>query len=65
MAKRNGTNNTTQKIRDRATRSPLKTGGERRCFGKVNTSCPTSGTMLCEVLYLHLYPSCDNINNNN
>ena len=51
MAKRkkdNGTNNdlqnTTQKSKDRATRNPLKTGGELRCPEMVNSSCSTSDT---------------------
>jgi len=39
MAKRKGTNNdlqkTTQKTKDRVTRTPLKTGGEFRCSGMV------------------------------
>ena len=30
----NDLQNTTQKTKDRATRIPLKTGGEHRCFGK-------------------------------
>ena len=43
--KDNRTNNdlqsSTQKTKDWATRTPLKTGGERRCFGRVNSSCST------------------------
>ena len=35
---------TTQKTKDPATRTPLKSGGELRCFGRVNSSCSTSGT---------------------
>jgi hypothetical protein len=34
----------TKKTTDRVTRTPLKTGGELRCFGKVSSSCSTSGT---------------------
>ena len=42
MAKRKRTNNdlqnTTQKTKNRATRTPLKTEGERRCCGRVSSS---------------------------
>ena len=31
----------TYKTKDRVTRTPLKTGGERRCSGRVSSSCPT------------------------
>ena len=34
----------TYKTKDRVTRSPLKTGGELRCSGRVSSSCSTSGT---------------------
>jgi len=34
----------TYKTNDRVTRSPLKTGGELRCSGRVSSSCSTSGT---------------------
>ena len=35
----------THKTKDRVTRTPLKTGGELRCFGRVSSSCSTtSGT---------------------
>ena len=48
MTKRKRTNNelqnTTQKSKDRATQTPLKTRGELMCFGRVNSSCSTSGT---------------------
>jgi len=30
--------------KDRVTRTPLKTGGEFRCSGRVDSSCFTSGT---------------------
>jgi len=33
--------NITQKTEDRASRTPLKTGGERRCSGWVSSSCST------------------------
>jgi hypothetical protein len=36
--------NTTQKIKDRATRTPLKTGGKLMWSGSVNSSCSISGT---------------------
>jgi hypothetical protein len=50
MAKRNkykGTNNdlqNTYKTKDRVTRTPIKTGGELRCSGRVSSSLSTSGT---------------------
>ena len=34
----------THKTKDRATRTPLKTRGELRCSGRVDSSCSTSGT---------------------
>ena len=34
----------THKTQDQATRTPLKTGDELRCFERVNISCSTSGT---------------------
>jgi len=47
MAKTKRTNNdlqnTTQKTKDRATRTPLKYGGELMCSGRVGSSWPTSG----------------------
>jgi hypothetical protein len=33
----------TYKTKDRVTRTPLKTGGELRCSGRVSSSCSTSG----------------------
>ena len=33
----------THKTKDRVTRTPLKTGGERRFSGRVGRSCSTSG----------------------
>ena len=45
--KRKRTNNhlqhTTQKTKDRATRTPLKTGREFRYFGRVSSCCSSSG----------------------
>jgi len=47
MAKRKRTNNdlqnTTQKTKDRVTRTSQNTGGRRRCTGRVNISFFTSG----------------------
>jgi hypothetical protein len=34
----------TYKTKDRVTRTPLKTGGELRCSGRVSSSCATSDT---------------------
>jgi hypothetical protein len=34
----------TYKTKDRVTRTPLKTGGELRCSGRVSSSCSTIGT---------------------
>jgi hypothetical protein len=34
----------THKTNDPVTRTPLKTGGELRCSGRVSSSCSTSGT---------------------
>jgi hypothetical protein len=34
----------TYNTKDRETRIPLKTGGELRCYGRVSSSCSTSGT---------------------
>jgi hypothetical protein len=34
----------TYKTKDRVTRTPVKTGGELRCSGRVSSSCSTSGT---------------------
>ena len=36
--------NITNKIKDRVTRTPLKTGDEPRFSGSVSSSCSTSGT---------------------
>ena len=32
------------RTKDRVTRTPLKTGGELRCSGRVSSSCSTCGT---------------------
>jgi len=40
----NDLQNTTLKNKDRATRTPLKTGGELRCSGRESSSCSISGT---------------------
>ena len=40
----NDLQNTTQKTKDRTTRTPLKPGGELRCSGRVSSSCSISGT---------------------
>jgi hypothetical protein len=32
------------KLKDRVTRTPIKTGGDLRCSGRVSSSCSTSGT---------------------
>ena len=34
----------TYKTKNRVTRTPVKTGGELRCPGRVGSSCTTSGT---------------------
>ena len=34
----------THRTKDRVTRTPLLTGDELRCFGRVGNSCVTSGT---------------------
>jgi len=43
----------THKTKDRVTRTPLKTGGELRCSGRVGSSCSTSGT--CRVTLVTLW----------
>jgi hypothetical protein len=40
----------TYKTKDRETRTPLKTGGELRCSGRVNSSCSTSDTRCVNVV---------------
>jgi len=34
----------TNKTKSRVTRTPLKTGGELKCSGRVSSSCSTSST---------------------
>ena len=45
------TKNTTQKTKDRATRTPLITGGELRSSVRVSSSCSTSGTRRVNLCY--------------
>jgi len=46
MTKRTNNNlqNTTQKTKDRERRTPLKTGSEFKCSGRVSSSYSTNGT---------------------
>jgi len=44
---------TKQKTKDRATRTPLKTGGELRCSGRVGSSYSTSGTRRSTLMTSH------------
>jgi hypothetical protein len=39
----NDLQNIIHKTNDQVTRTPLKTGSELRCSGRVRTSCPTNG----------------------
>jgi len=41
---RNDLQNITQKTKDRTTRTPLKIGDERKCSGRISSSCSTCGT---------------------
>jgi hypothetical protein len=45
----------THKTKDRATRTPLKTGGELRCSGRVSSSCSISGTRRVNLITCFLY----------
>ena len=49
----------TYKTKDRVTRTPLKTGGELRCSGRVNSSCSTRGThhinLVTNLVISHVY----------
>ena len=45
----NDQQNITQKTKDQATRTPLKTGVELRRPGRVNSSCSTSGIRIRRV----------------
>ena len=49
----NDLQNTTHKTKDRVTRTPLKTGGELRCSGRVGSSCFTSGISRVNLVYKH------------
>ena len=53
--------NTTQKIKDRATRTLLKTEDELRCCGRLNNSCSISGsrrvTLVTNPVMIHIMPS--------
>jgi len=40
----------TYKTKDRLTRTPLKTGGELKYFGRVSSSCSTIGTHLVNLV---------------
>jgi len=56
---KNDLQNTTQKIKDRATRTPLKFGGDVMCSGRVSSSssCSTSdtrrGTLITNPVLFH------------
>ena len=59
MAKRkrmnNDLQNTTQKTKDRAPRTPLSTAGELVCFGRVSSSCSSCGNRRIFIVeYLNL-----------
>jgi len=51
----NNLQNITHKSKDRITRTPLKTGGEHRCAGKVNSTCSTSGTHVSNIILTSLF----------
>ena len=67
MAKRKGQKDKqrstkhTHKAKDRATRTPLRTGVARRCSGRVSSTCSTSGThrvnIVTNPVISHLYVS--------
>ena len=40
----NDIQNITHKTKDRVTQTPLKIKGELRCYGRVSSSCSSSGT---------------------
>ena len=40
----------THKTKDRVTWTPLKTGGELRCSGRVSSSCSTTGTRFVNLI---------------
>ena len=45
----------TYKTKDRVTQTPLITGGELRCSGRVSSSCSTSDTCQLVIVYIFLY----------
>ena len=45
----------TYKTKDRVTRTPLKTGGELRCSGRISSSCSTSDTRRVSIWFLTTY----------
>jgi hypothetical protein len=46
----NDLQNTTQKSKDQATWTPLRTGDELRCSGRVCSSCSTSDTLVADLV---------------
>jgi len=48
----NDLQNTTQKTKDWATRTPLKTGGELRCSGRVRSTGTICGTHDDRIIYV-------------
>ena len=50
----NDLKNITHKTKDRVTRTLVKAGGELRFFGKVNSSCSTSGTRCVSVNMINM-----------
>jgi len=60
MAKKNPQKNKQQstkhtyKTKERVTRTPLKTGGELRCSGRVRSFCSTSGTRRFDLVTIQL-----------
>jgi hypothetical protein len=47
----------TYKPKDPVTRTPLKTGGELRCSGRVGSSCPTSDTRHVNLVNMYNNPT--------
>jgi len=41
--------------KDRVTQTPLKTGGELRCSGRISSSCSATMQCMCRWIY-HLFP---------
>jgi len=56
--KNNDLQNITQKTKDRATRTPLKAGGKRRCSGReiisFSTSCTRCDTLVTNPMISHI-----------